>query len=515
MRCFHFRRHGVVARTASSMLLVACPALAMCAPGSAAAQSTTTPNTPPPTAIQARSISELIQALPGRFVPLSRLIEVALDVGLDVRMASAERRVVEADAWAGGRVLDPLLQMGTGITANGLTDNRRLQTAQAALSGALPWGTALSAELTRGSGSDVTGTPLFSQQNVYGLFVTQPLLEGRNQRDTEWRAARIERTAAIQTFARSRERVSAEIEVLYWTLAELQASEAVFQRSLELAQTLLTRNSELASRDLVADVDVLTSRSGVALRQSNLIQARQARRDASDRVLFAAYGDRAAEQLAQDSLPIKTADDRDMDQPAVDLTTALRSALSQRRDLRAAESLRDASRLRVDQARNALLPGLALDAGWSSTPRSGIGLPGSAMAAATRNSAWRVGLSVSAPLFNFGDRGASLRATALFDMQDLRVRAAMNDVRLEVREAVRAVQAVGERLQAAEQAASLAWDQLQAERRRLELGLGDSFRLLQTEENAVRAQLEAVRARYELARAQVRFRYAVGSRGND
>jgi len=66
-------------------------------------------------------------------------------------------------------------------------------------------------------------------------------------------------------------------------------------------------------------------------------------------------------------------------------------------------------------------------------------------------------------------------------------------------------------LTAAEEAATLAWDQLVAERRRLELGLGDSFRLLQTEENAVQAQLEAVRAKYELARAEARYRFATGA----
>ena len=68
-----------------------------------------------------------------------------------------------------------------------------------------------------------------------------------------------------------------------------------------------------------------------------------------------------------------------------------------------------------------------------------------------------------------------------------------------------------ERLAVADQAASLAWDQLIAERRRLELGLGDAFRLLLTEENAVQAQLEAVRARYDLARARARYNFAIGA----
>ena len=460
------------------------------------------------TELQTRSISEMIQALPGRFVPLAQLIRAALDHGLDAQLANAERRVVEADAVIAGRVIDPTLQLGSGLTSKGAADASVFRTAQAVVSGQLPWGTALAASLTRGPGRDIAGSTLFSQQNVYGLSLSQPLLDGFNQRTTDWSAARIERTAAVQTFARVREGVAADIELLYWTLAEAQAGEAVYQRSLELAQTLLSRNSELAKRDMVAEVDVLTSRGGVALRTSSLIQARQARRDASDKLLFAAYGDHAVDEIARDSMPVKSVVTDERAVSTAELVSALSMAIVKRKDLIAAQGRRDAARLRVSQTRNALLPGLSLDGGYSSTPSSSTAIDGSALG---RNNAWRIGLSLSAPLFNYGDRGSSLRADAVYDMQDVRVRSTLSAVQLETRAAVRAVESVRERLAAAEQAASLAWDQLVAERKRLDLGLGDSFRLLQTEENAVRAELEAVRARYELARAQVRFRYAIGA----
>ena len=67
-----------------------------------------------------------------------------------------------------------------------------------------------------------------------------------------------------------------------------------------------------------------------------------------------------------------------------------------------------------------------------------------------------------------------------------------------------------ERRAAGDEAARLAAAQLVAERQRLDLGLGDSFRLLETEENAVQAELESVRSRYDLARATTRLRLARG-----
>lgn len=499
-------RLGILNAASAALLLMAFAAAAHAqrATTAAPAQAAGAPSTE----LQTRSIDELIQALPGRFVPLAQLVRAALDHGLDAQLANAERRVVEADAVIAGRVIDPTLQLGSGLTSKGVADENVFRTAQAVVSGQLPWGTALAASLTRGPGRDIAGTSLFSQQNVYGLSISQPLLEGFNQRTTDWSAARIERTAAVQSFARVREGVAADIELLYWTLAETQASEAVYQRSLVLAQTLLSRNSELAKRDMVAEVDVLTSRGGVALRTSSLIQARQARRDASDRLLFAAYGDHAVDEIARDSTPVKSIDSDERGVSSAELVSALATAVAKRKDLIAAQGRRDAAKLRVSQTRNALLPGLSVDGGFSSTPSSGTAIDGSALG---RNSAWRIGLSLSAPLFNYGDRGGSLRADAMYDIQDVRVRSTLSDVQRETRAAVRAVESVRERRAAAEQAASLAWDQLVAERKRLDLGLGDSFRLLQTEENAVRAELEAVRARYELARAQVRFRYAIGN----
>jgi outer membrane protein TolC len=85
-----------------------------------------------------------------------------------------------------------------------------------------------------------------------------------------------------------------------------------------------------------------------------------------------------------------------------------------------------------------------------------------------------------------------------------------NSVRQEVRRAIRAINASRERLVAAEQAADLARRQLKAEEKRLELGIGDSFRILETEENTAQAEVVAVRVRFALTRAITSYNLALG-----
>jgi outer membrane protein TolC len=136
---------------------------------------------------------------------------------------------------------------------------------------------------------------------------------------------------------------------------------------------------------------------------------------------------------------------------------------------------------------------------------------GGSLGALDQGSSWSLGLSFSQPLGNRRDGGLDRMAALERELRRLELVVVENLVRLDVRSATRAIAAGGERLEAAEQAAELARAQLEAERRRLDLGLGDSFRLLETEENAVQAELEAVRSRYDLARALTLYRLALGA----
>jgi outer membrane protein TolC len=224
--------------------------------------------------------------------------------------------------------------------------------------------------------------------------------------------------------------------------------------------------------------------------------------------VFLVWGEAAASELDHDDRTLKTVPTEPSSVEVFPLPEAQALALERRRDLAAARAELRGAEVAAEEARNARRPLLALDGGLR-TGGSESSLRGS-LGALDQGSSWSLGLSFSQPLGNRRDGGLDRMAALTRELRRLELVLVENIVRQDVRSAVRAITAGRERLEAAEQAADLARAQLEAERRRLDLGLGDSFRLLETEENAVQAELEAVRSRYDLARALTRYRLALG-----
>jgi outer membrane protein len=305
----------------------------------------------------------------------------------------------------------------------------------------------------------------------------------------------------------------ADVEAGYWALAEAEATQAVLQHSVDIAEALLFRNQQLADRHLVPDVDVLTARSAVALRRSGLIAAQQAREDAAERLVFLAWGEDAPTRFAASAVPLKTvgAEALPIPAPPDSLQRAVAAALDVRQDVAAARAAVRAAEEARRATHRAILPSLDLT-GALSTATEGASLGNSVGALGGRPS-WSLGLSFSQPILNRRDRGTDVESDLAVTLRRLDLALAENNARLEVSAARRALLAGTRRLAAAAEAASLATAQLDAERHRLDLGLGDSFRLLQTEDITVQSQLESVRARFDLARAGTDYRLATGAGG--
>jgi outer membrane protein TolC len=459
-----------------------------------------------------RSVEELVAGLPGESVSLADLVAVALEHNLDLEVARAERHLADADLQTEQGLFDPTLSLGWGV-AREASGVGRSGTWSSGLFQALPWGTEVGVSMVGTSSPAGPGvTPAHGAD--LSLSFSQPLLEGLGTLDSGLRASQARRRAATSRLARAQETLMVRVELAYWDLAEAEAIQAVLQRSLEIADALLFRNRQLADRELIPEVDVLTAGGAVALRRAGFVSARRDREDAADRLTFLAWGSGAGERAAQGSLPLKTRDG-----PATAATAGAQdtqevqriaeAALARRRDVAAAAAaLLAAVEIRRD-ARRGVLPSLTVD-GSLGTSASGSSLSG-ALGGLNGNRAWSLGLSFSQPLLNRRDRGVGYGADLAVELRRLELALVQNQVHLEVRAALRALEAGRERSEAAAEAASLVRAQLEAERRRLDLGLGDSFRLLETEENSVQAELEEVRARYDLARAHGLYRLATGS----
>lgn len=454
--------------------------------------------------VTGRTLEQLVEELPGEPMELAELVRIAVERNLGLEMSRTVKELADADLMTEEGLFDPQLSLGWS-TLDIPDAEGRGGSYQAQITQALPWGTAL--------GLGVRGQKTAGDQGAYSdlnLTLDQPLLEGFGTLNAGVRSARALQEAAAATLRRSRDTLVAGVELSYWSLAEVEATQAVLQRSLEIADALLFRNQQLAERSLVPEVDVITARSGVALRRSGLISTRLARVNAAEALVFLVWGEGATEQLAGMRDPVKAVPAGPVMVPAIpeDREVAEEAALERRYDVLAARArLRSAEEYRREATR-AVLPSLNLQGGLSSSAFD-TGYQSSLERLGNRPT-WSLGLTLSHPLFNRRDRGVGMGAELMVELRRLELVMVENGVRLQVRSALRALEAGRERLAAAEEAASFARAQLEAERRRLDLGLGDSFRLLETEENAVQAELEWVQARFDLARAATLYRLAVG-----
>lgn len=453
-----------------------------------------------------RPLEELVADLPGRSVSLDELVGLAMERNLPLEGSRVRRRLAGAEVTVESGTFDPALSLG-GSLVRSRTLAGRAGSYEARLDQVLPWGTEVGVDIT-GARSPVLGEPGGRYDADVGMSLRHPLLEGFLTRDSELDAARRLDEASVHRLARAMESVTADVELAYWDLAEAEAVQAVLQRSHQIAEALLSRNRQLAERELVAEVDVITARSGVALRRAGLVEARRTRVDAAERLVFLVWGAGAEAELARDTLPIKTTP-VELDTPVLGSREEIVArALGRRQDLAAARFELQGAREVARSAQNARLPFLALD-GSVRSGGSDPSLEGS-LGALDEGVSWSLGFTFAQPLWNRRDRGLDRIADLTVDLRALELAIVENVVRQDVRLAVRAISAGRERLEAAEEASELARAQLEAERGRLDLGLGDSFRLLETEENAVQAELESVRARYDLARAITRYRLALG-----
>jgi outer membrane protein TolC len=443
------------------------------------------------------------------------LIDTALVQNLALLSAHLVRREAEANLQAMQGTFEPGFSTSGGITrqrmsADNLSDHRTIQSYEATLFKEFGLGARLDLQLQ--TTRDRIDLGRLGGQTAYetdlSASLTQPLLEGWKISQRRLRISHTASQAAGGRADRALELSIASIQQSYWSLAEAEAVEGVMNRSLKVAQVLLFRNTELHARELASEMDVLTAQSGVALRKANLIDAQLVRVDAAEALVFLAYGENASRSVHANPRPIKTLPTT-IDNPELpDFAEAETQALSARRDYKAMRRDLKGARISLAIARSALRPKLDLLA------RVGTGRPASSLSSTLSglndNLSLFGGIVLSNFIGNSADRGRYNAADLRVEALRLDLVARENSVRQEVRRAIRAINASRERLVAAEQAADLARRQLKAEEKRLELGIGDSFRILETEENTAQAEVVAVRVRFALTRAITSYNLALG-----
>lgn len=453
-----------------------------------------------------------------RSVSLNQMVDDALEHNISLQLARVSSHLANAQVDVAQGAFHPVLSasstwakqdLSNDLQTQGVISNFRSQTYGVGLGQQWRLGTTFRVDLqTTRRRADFAG---LGTQGDYvsrlDFSVRQPLLQGFGVAGVSLQVAKLAQASAQNREARAVEDMIAQVVQAYLALAELEATERVLQQSVAVAESLLYRNDELFKRELASELDVFTAQSGVAFRQVSLMGAKQARQDASEALVFAVYGERALERMVW----LKTTVTKTRVMDVLDLEAAEAFALDHRKDVVAARLDLAQADLFLDASKNGLRPSLDVQSQFG-TQGQAMGF-GGAFDGLTKGLNGSVGLTFSQAVGNRSDRGKYRQALWQTEQQRLVLQATENAVRQQVRSAVRSVQATLAQVTQAKLAEQFANKQLMAERKRLDLGLGDSFRVLQTEENVAQAELTAIRAQFDFERAMMQYHLALGQLG--
>ncbi len=307
------------------------------------------------------------------------------------------------------------------------------------------------------------------------------------------------------------------VQQAYWGLVGARENLRVQRLGLRLAEDLLRQNRIQVRVGTLAPIDELQAKAQMAAASTQVITAENGVHQAQDVLL--ALTTRDSEQLSAD-VRVETTDSPAFQPRKVDFEESLRIALARRPDLKVASlNLQDKTLVRK-AARNNVLPsatvnfatgfsGLAGDPNPSVNPfngaPAGVGVLGtpfvgqSTFADATdtffsNNSFpfWSVGLTVSYPIGNRDARAQYSKSK----LDELKAKTSITrteqQVSLDVKRTTEDLQTYSRAVESTKEARIVAEEQLDAENKKLLVGLSTNFQVLQFQQDLTQRRREEV-----------------------
>ena len=318
-----------------------------------------------------------------------------------------------------------------------------------------------------------------------------------------------------------------EVENVYWELVFSIEDLNVKQKSLKRAQDLEERIRAQVEVGTVAPLEILQAQSEVASREELLLQAEDLIQDNEDNL-------KNLLNLNFDS-PDGQKKIRPLDKPVIQpekeiaLNEAIKKSLANRPDYLARKTQLSNDNILVKYNENQIYPTLDLFGSLglngisgnavpitsgtvTGTSRFGGGYDDTLSNVGSRDYyQWEVGLRMSYPL---GNRSAKSRLTAsrlqvaqtLLNIKDLE-----KQIVVEVREALRQIKTEAKRVEASRVARKLAQEKLNAEEKKLEVGLSTSFNVLEFQEDLVEEQSNEIRALIDYRKSKNRLKQVMAT----
>ncbi|HDT13643.1 MAG TPA: TolC family protein [Candidatus Aminicenantes bacterium] len=358
-----------------------------------------------------------------------------------------------------------------------------------------------------------TINPRFGTTMRFNL--NQPLL-----RDFGFKMSRREIVVAANNLGISEENLKQtlkdtvyNVESAYWSLVYSIENLEVRRQSLELAKDLLEKNRRSVEVGTLAPIEVLSAQAEVATREADLIQAETQIESNQDqlKLLLNITGeeDKAVASIVPKDKPSYVVRE-------VSLEEAIATALANRSDLEIARLGIQGDKLNLSYAKNQSLPDLNLSASYYSPGIDGTQLiydinpifpeaqvvdtiPGDIGGALKQTFKlqypnWNLGLTLSLPLANILSRANVTQARLNLRQAMLQLENQKEQLYLEIKNAVRAVQANYKRILAYTTARELAEQKLTAEEEKRRVGMSTNYMVLSYQRDLANARISELNA---------------------
>ena len=440
---------------------------------------------------------------------LAECVALALEHNLALQIEKLTSRSAQEDVRAALGGYDPQLTLSaqrthTEIEGTATETGARLTDAgtdtdrdgyEASIGGATALGGLryeVGAKLGRAEGSR-SGDPFDTRTGSAGVTLTQPLLRGFTTDATRHQVtlARQLSAEALVQLETAMVNTIHNVEVAWFGLAQALESIAVQEEALRLATRLYEDNRHKVQIGAMSILDEKQAESQAAAARADVSAAKQTYMEAQNRLKLLVYAD----HRQTGAVTITPVGELVTEPVATDIAASSAQALAQRPELR--------------QTRLALARQDVVVAYQRDQTRPALNLVGNAGVAANdeRDSHgvfqqwesanepyWSAGVTLTIPLGNRAAQARHTQSLLAADKMKLQLRQQEEEILVEVDNAVHAVAAGYERLQATRDARDYARQALLAEQHKLDRGKSTSFVVLQLQRNLTSARHAAVQA---------------------
>jgi outer membrane protein TolC len=361
----------------------------------------------------------------------------------------------------------------------------------------LPTGTQV---FLTGAGS-VTDTNLsrHDYQGNWTFGVTQALLRGAGTAVNlvALRQAKNRATESDHAFRASVLGVTEQVEIAYWNLVLAVELLKIRQFAVTLADEQLRRNEELLAVGKAIEGDVMASRAEKASRTADLTDAQADLRTQTATMirLLNPAGDNPWQ------LTLDPTDPAEVVQVPVDATTSEQLALKYRPELAQARLELANLDLSVTQAKNGLLPSLAVVGSYGRTSRGASSSGVTKFLNDSEFENYRIGLEFQTPILNRAEKARYRRAVLAQTQGERSVADLEQSIATQVRQAAIEVEKEWAHIHASQEALQSRTEQLRIAQGRYNVGKTTNLDLLLVQRDLIQTQIDDAAARVKYIQA--------------